>query len=121
MREVRTIRQKIDNPTRKALSQPRKLMKTVETVGNSIHYFTSSLKESEHKVMLVHAPYLINALDLGRVLTASTYEKQMRPHGTIEFISIGMARQIGVGVVTRRITMQRDGHETATSLRQAVE
>ena len=52
MSEVRTIRQKIDKPTREALSQPLELKITVETVGNSIHYFAFSLKESENKFKL---------------------------------------------------------------------
>jgi hypothetical protein len=46
MREVRTIRQKIDKRTSEALSQPLEMRKYVEAVGNSIHYFPLSLKGS---------------------------------------------------------------------------
>lgn len=44
--EVKTIRQKIDKRKGEALSQPWKSTISVLAVGNSIHYFPMSLKQS---------------------------------------------------------------------------
>jgi hypothetical protein len=58
MREVSTIRQKIDKRTSEALSQPRERRIYVEAVGNSIHYFPLALKGSG-KHTLPHIIHLI--------------------------------------------------------------